>query len=77
MTTKSWVLEERICLCGCGKPFRVLPTSTARYASFWHEHGIDKYYEIMGERKPKAGNDFFFRDNLNPEEILISVEETA
>lgn len=76
MTTKSWVLEERICLCGCGKPFRVLPTSTARYASFWHEHGIDKYYEIMGERKPKAGNDFFFRENLDPEQLLISQEES-
>ena len=70
----NWVLEDRICLCGCGKPFRVLPTSTARYASFWHENGIEAWYEIQGERKVKAGMAAYYEEAKSAEDLLVQIE---
>lgn len=60
----SWLLEDRICLCGCGQKFRCLPTSKARYASFLHtEDATDLILrqKTMAERKEKAEVLTYFR----------------
>lgn len=71
----SWPLEERLCKCGCGMKFRVLPTSTAQYASFWHENPLDTWYEIDGERKIKHGMGEYYREMKTDDEILVEKEE--
>lgn len=66
----NWVLEDRTCLCGCEKTFRVLPESKARYASFWHENPHESWFEIDGERIPKTkqGLNDYYQELKNPDE---------
>ena len=71
--TQKWVLETRTCLCGCLKTFRVLPSSSAKYASFWHEHSFDSWFEIDGDRlqKPsKNGLGPYYDEVKNPLDVL-------
>lgn len=51
MTENRIVLEERVCRCGCGLTFKVLPSSQHYYASILHDPSP---YKVIDSNKFKA-----------------------
>jgi hypothetical protein len=69
-----WVLEDRVCACGCERTFRVLPTSKARFFSHWHEVGSENYFERLSKGPNSESNEFLFKHSIAPEIIGVDTD---
>lgn len=48
---KPYILEDRVCVCGCGMRFRTLPNSPSIYASIRHMNDFKEVWESAGKMK--------------------------
>lgn len=54
-----WVLEERVCKCGCGKKFRTLPGSKSFYATIHHLPGYQEW--VFGSQQFAKSKSMLFK----------------